>query len=102
MAKLTVVTQERASVLHTGHIKEPEDLFKKELGTIMPGLLCIWSLSSLYVLPCTDDGFHQEWGVKSEELVSESKYNILRGKSNFTLTLNLYKFIIIDHNRTKS
>ena len=41
------------SVLYTGHVKETESLFEKELGTTMPGLICIQLLSSLYVLPRT-------------------------------------------------
>ena len=55
MVKLTVlvVTQERASVLYTRYVKKPEGLFRKELGTTMPGLLGIRLLSSLYVLPWT-------------------------------------------------
>ena len=32
----------------TRHVKEPEVLFEKELGTTIPGLLCIRLLSSLY------------------------------------------------------
>jgi hypothetical protein len=35
------------SVLYTEHLKEPEGLFEKELGTHAPGFLCILILSSL-------------------------------------------------------
>ena len=38
----------RVSVLYTEHVKEPESLFDEELGTHVPGLLCIRLLSSSY------------------------------------------------------
>ena len=67
MVKLIVlvITQDHVSVLYTGHFKEPEGLFEKELGTAMPRLLCI-RLLSLNVLPWTGDGFYQEGGVESD------------------------------------
>ena len=46
-----VITQERVSFLYTGHAKEPEGTFEKELGTSV--YLCIrFSLKS--------DGFHHK------------------------------------------
>ena len=70
MVKLTVqvISQERVSVLYTGLDKEPDGLFEKEkeLGTIIPGLLCTRSLSFLYVLRRTSDKFHKKWGVEGD------------------------------------
>ena len=58
MVNLTVlvITQEDVSVLYSGHVKEPEGLFEKELGTTKPGPL----YPTAFCLPLDFDGFHQE------------------------------------------